>query len=161
MQNAHSIAIPADVLTQIEALFKEILTKLEPYRMPLTADDRRELIIVGDKTLGFLEKGKEYIELYPELIPGWLKKDEFSVDFEDVHNITPLKNLVDQVQEAVYNIQYLAGNEAYHWMLDYYQGVKQAAARNVPNAKIVADEMGKRFQRKSRRAKDTSSEPDE
>jgi hypothetical protein len=158
MQNAHSIAIPADVLREVEGLFKEILAKLEPYRTPLTADERRELIIVGDKTLGFLEKGKEYIELYPELIPVWLKKDEFAVDFDDVHNITPLKNLVDQAQDAIYNIQYLAGNEAYHWMLDYYQGVKQAASRNVPNAKIVAEELGKRFQRSRRRTKEPGEE---
>jgi hypothetical protein len=41
----------------------------------------------------------------------------------------------------------VAGNEAYHWMLDFYQ----AAARDVPNAKIVADELGKRFQNRGKK----------
>jgi hypothetical protein len=123
------------------------LTKLEPYRTPLTAEERREMAIVGDKTLAFLEKGKEFIDLYPDLVPSWLNKSEFTNDFDDVHNLTPAKNLADQARETLYNISYLAGNEAYHWILDFYHAARQAAARDVPNAKIVADEMGKRFHR--------------
>jgi hypothetical protein len=158
MHNEHSAAIPAGVLAEIEALFKQVLARLEPYRSPLTAEERRELSIVGDKTLGFLEKGKEYIDLYPDLVPAWLNKADLAVDFDDVHNITPIKNLADQVQEAIYNIYYLAGDEAYHWILDYYHSAKQAAARDVPNAKLVAGELGKRFYRPRRKSKDGGGE---
>jgi hypothetical protein len=146
MHNEHTTAIPAQVITEVEDLFQQILTKLEPYRTPLTAEERREMAIVGDKTLAFLEKGKEFIDLYPELVPPWLDKTQFTDDFNDIHNLTPVKNLADQVQEAIYNISYIAGNEAYHWILDFYHSARQAASRDVPNAKIVAGEMGKRFQ---------------
>jgi hypothetical protein len=156
MQNKHSAAIPAETLSEISKLFRQILTMLEPYRTPLTADERRELSIVGDKTLGFLEKGKEYIDLYPGLIPPWLNKADFTVDFDDVHNITPIKNLADQIQEAIYNIYYLAGDEAYRWMLDYYHSAKQAAGRDVPNAKIVAGELGKRFYRPRKKSRESA-----
>jgi hypothetical protein len=158
MHNEHNTAIPAAVLVEIEALFKQVLTKLEPYRSPLTTEERRELAIIGDKTLGFLEKGKEYTDLYPDLVPAWLNKADLAVDFDDVHNITPIKNLADQTQEAIYNIYYLAGNEAYHWILDYYHATKQAAARDVPNAKIVAGDLGKRFYRPRKKSKDDSGE---
>jgi hypothetical protein len=154
MHNEHTTAIPPAVITEIEALFQQILTKLEPYRTPLTAEERREMAIVGDKTIAFLEKGREFIDLYPDLVPPWLNKTEFANDFEDVHNITPIKNLADQIQEAIYNISYLAGNEAYHWILDYYHSARQAASRDVPNAKIVADELGKRFHHGKRKPKD-------
>jgi hypothetical protein len=153
MRNEHVTAIPEQVLTEIEGLFQQILTKLEPYRTPLTAEERREMAIVGDKTLGFLEKGKEYVGLYPELVPAWLNAADFTVDFKDVQNATAVKSLSDQAREAIYSIYYLAGNEAYHWMLDYYHSAKQAAARDVPNAKIVAGELGKRFGGGRRRAK--------
>jgi hypothetical protein len=42
----------------------------------------------------------------------------------------------------------VAGNEAYHWILDFYHAARQAARRDVPNAKIVAEDMGKRFYRR-------------
>jgi hypothetical protein len=151
MHNEHSAAIPAEVLSEIETLFQQVLTKLEPYRTPLTADERRELAIVGDKSRGFLEKGKEYIDLYPDLVPSWLNRADFAADFDDMSNITAVKNLADQIREAIYNIHYLAGNEAYHWILDYYHSAKQAAVRDVPNAKIVAGELGKRFYRPRKR----------
>ena len=147
MHNEHTAAIPAQVLSEVAGLFQQILARLEPYRTPLTADERREMVIAGDKSLGFFEKGKEYVDLYPDLVPSWLNKADFTVDFEDTQNIVPIKNLADQAQEALANIQYLAGSEAYHWMLDYYHAVKQAAVRDVPNAKIVAGELGKRFHR--------------
>ncbi|MDR2419541.1 MAG: hypothetical protein LBD79_10895, partial [Treponema sp.] len=117
MRNEHSVAIPTQVLTELEGLFQQILTKLEPYRTPLTAEERRDMAIIGDKTLGFLQKGKEYVSLYPDLVPSWLNNADLDADFDDVHNITPIKNLADQAQEAIYNIYYMAGNEAYHWML--------------------------------------------
>ncbi|MDR3114981.1 MAG: hypothetical protein LBU25_05615 [Treponema sp.] len=154
MHNEHHTAIPAKVLSEIGDLFHQILSKLEPYRTPLTTEERREMVIIGDKSLGFLGKGKEYIDLYPDLVPSWLNKEDFTVDAEDVQNITSIKNLADQVQEALYNIQYLAGSEAYHWMLDYYHSVKQAAARDIPNAKLVAEDLGKRFRRGRRQAKE-------
>jgi hypothetical protein len=154
MRNDHNVSIPSDVLTELEGLFQQILAKLEPYRTPLTAAERKEMAIIGDKTLAFLEKGKEFTDLYPDLVPTWSDKADFAVDFDEVHNITPVKNLADQVHEAIYNIQYVAGNEAYHWMLDFYHSAKQAAARDVPNAKIVAEELGKRFQTRGRKPSD-------
>jgi hypothetical protein len=102
MHNEHKVSIPPAVLTGIEGLFQRILAKLEPYRTPLTAEERREMAIIGDKTLAFL-------------------------------------------------IQYVAGNKAYHWMLDFYHSTKQAAGRDAPNAKIVAEELGKRFQNRGRK----------
>ncbi|GHV76423.1 hypothetical protein AGMMS49942_12440 [Spirochaetia bacterium] len=56
--------------TEIEDLFQQILVKLGPYRTPLTAEERKEMAIVGDKTLAFLEKSKEFVERYPDRIPA-------------------------------------------------------------------------------------------
>jgi hypothetical protein len=151
MHNEHKASIPLTVITEVEGLLQQILAKLEPYRTPLTAEERREMAIVGDKTLAFLEKGKEFIDLYPDLVPAWSDKADFAIDYDDVRNITAAKSLSDQVQESIYNIQYLAGSEAYHWVLDFYHSAKQAAVRDVPNAKIVAGELAKRFQNQGRR----------
>jgi hypothetical protein len=158
MHNEHAVAIPASVLADIVGLFQQILAKLEPYRVPLTTEERREMAIIGDKTLAFLEKGKEFVDLYPDLVPTWLNKADFAVDFDDVHNITPVKNLAEQVQEAIYNIQYVAGNEAYRWMLDYYHAAKHAASRDVPNAKVVDEELRKRFHHGRRPHKENEEE---
>jgi hypothetical protein len=37
--------------------------------MPFTAEERREMSIVGEKSLAFLEKGKEYVDLYRTSFP--------------------------------------------------------------------------------------------
>lgn len=147
MHNEHRQSIPPAVVSEIEGLLQQIMTKLEPYKTPLTTAERREMVVVGDKTLGFIEKGKDFIDLYPELLPPWNNTLEFMADFEDVHNLTGVKSLADQVQTALYDIFYTAGNEAYHWMLDFYHSAKQAASRDVLNAKLVASELGKRFYR--------------
>jgi hypothetical protein len=81
-------------LTEIEGLFQQILAK-EPYRTPLTPEERRDMLIIRDKTRGFLEKGKEYIDLYPDLVPAWLNASDFAADFQDVQNTTAVKNLSD------------------------------------------------------------------
>jgi hypothetical protein len=152
MHNEHNSSIPSAVITEVEDLLKQALAKLEPYRTPLTVEERKEMALVGDKTIAFLEKGKEYTDLYPELIPAWSDKKDFITDFDDVRNLTSIRSLADQVQESLYNIYYLAGNEAYHWMLDFYHSVKQAAGRDVPNAKIVADDLGKRFKSQGKKS---------
>ncbi|MDR0525656.1 MAG: hypothetical protein LBG90_07285 [Spirochaetaceae bacterium] len=151
MRNEHTSAIPPAVITEVEGLFQQILTKLEPYRTPLTTEERKEMAIVGDKTLAFLEKGKEFVDLYPDLVPAWLDKADFTSDYADLRNLPPLKNLAEQTVEALYNIFYVAGNESYHWVLDFYHSCKQAANRDVPNAKIAAEELGKRFQTRGRK----------
>jgi hypothetical protein len=43
--------------------------------------------------------------------------------------------------------QMLAGSDAYTAALAYYNSVKQAAKMNVPNAKTIQEELGKRFER--------------
>jgi hypothetical protein len=151
MHNEHKAEIPQSVITEVEGLLQQALTKLAPYRTPLTAAEHKDMAIVGDKTLAFLEKGKEFVELYPDLVPVWSDKADFLSDFNDVHNLPPVKNLAEQVVEALTNIYYIAGNEAYHWMLDFYHSCKQAASRDVPNAKVASAELGKRFQNRGRK----------
>ena len=49
----------------------------------------------------------------------------------------------------------LSGSEAYGEALAYYQSVKQAAKRNIPDAKVIYQDLRKRFEKKA------SSEPAE
>jgi hypothetical protein len=145
MQNEHRQSIPANVVSEIEGLLQQILTKLEPYQTPLTAAERQEKAIVGDKTIGFIEKGREYVDLYPELIPPWLNTSDFVADFDDFHNLTGVRSLAGQVQITLSDIYYLSGSESYHAILDLYHSAKQAATRDIPNAKLVATELAKHF----------------
>jgi hypothetical protein len=56
-----------------------------------------------------------------------------------------LLQLAEPLCDNLRDTQMLAGSEAYTAALAYYNSVKQAAKMNVPNAKTIQEELGKRF----------------
>jgi hypothetical protein len=158
MNNIHSAAIPADILAQALAKTEEIRMLLAPYITPLTPSQRHSIAKMGDKTLAFVEKAHELALSNPEFVPPYLNMSDFTVDFSDAHNIEPVLIAVEQLRSGVDDTQMLAGSEAYHASLVYYNSVKEAASQNVPGAKAIYDVLRIRFPHKKRRGEEGSTE---
>ncbi|MDR2823592.1 MAG: hypothetical protein LBB41_00160 [Prevotellaceae bacterium] len=113
---------------------------------------------MGDKTLAFVEKAYELALSNSEFIPPYLNMSEFMVDLSDATNLEPLFVAVEQVHSCVDDTQMLAGSEAYHAALVYYNSVKEAATQNVAGAKAIYDALRVRFPHKKRHSDENTPE---
>lgn len=144
-ENNISIQIPAETLSTVKANLKECAELLKPYLIALTPDDRQDLPKMSDKTLPFVEKVIDYIASNPEFAPAYLSVPELKIDMTAFGELASLLQLVEPLCDNLRDTQTLAGSEAYTAALAYYNSVKQAAKMNVPNAKTIQEELGKRF----------------
>jgi hypothetical protein len=153
----HTNAIPSVALTQAQTKIDEIKLVLSSCMVPLTSEERHEMLKMGEKTLMFVEKAHDFAHQNPTLVPAYLDMDGFDVDFKDAHGLWALVNSVRQLYENLSDTEMAAGSEAYQAALVFYNSVKIAAAQDVPGAKAVYEELKTRFpQRRGRKASSES-----
>lgn len=146
-KNTISVEIPKEVATQVTTKLQEIKTLLAPYTAKLTKEDRINLAKMGDKTLAFVSKVMEYVVTNPKFIPAMMNVEEFKKDFNANQQMVPFQTLADQISEAVKDTSILTGNEAYTQALYYYGNVKFFAKSGDPEAKVIYEELSRRFPR--------------
>lgn len=144
-QNRISITIPQEVHDAAMAKIAEIKAMLQPYLHPLTTDERSSLTKMGDKSLPFVMKTLEYSVTNPQYIAPSVDAVEWRKDFDGYQDLTPIKNQLGQLLGSVDDTVMLLGVEAYDPSRWYYELVKAAAARGDSEAKLMADDLAKRF----------------
>ena len=144
-ENKHSQAIPENTLQQARDKIAEVAVLLKPYLLALTPEQRHELPKMGPKTLNFVEKAHEYAHENTDLVPPYLKLDDFDIDFKDAHGLWTLYSHVRQLEDGISDTQMTAGSEAYQSALVFYNSAKVASSQGVPGAKAVFEELKRRF----------------
>jgi hypothetical protein len=144
-QNNHSQAIPEAVLQEAQTKLDEVNALLSPYETALTPDERRSTLVMGDKSLGFVEKAFEFAQQNPTLVPPFLDMAAFAIDKSDAVKLRTLRNTSQQVTQGIADTEMLAGSEAFQAALVFYNSVKLAASQDVYGAKAVYEELQKRF----------------
>jgi hypothetical protein len=134
---------------------------LSPYLLALTPEDRKGMLKMGEKTIGFVEKAFDFAKQNPELVPPYLKISEFETDFADAHGLWTLHNMITQLEEGISGTEMAAGSEAYQASLIFYHSVKMAASQNIPGANAVYEELRKRFPSTKRRTTTSAAEATE
>jgi hypothetical protein len=157
-KNEHQQEIPVAVLQTAQTSLNDLNALLSPYELQLTPDERRSMLVMGDKTLGFVEKAYEFAQQNPTLVPAYLDMAEFGIDKADATGLRTLLNTAQQVVEGIADTEMAAGSEAYHAALVFYNSVKVAAAQDVYGAKAVYDELKKRFPGSKRKSANTITE---
>lgn len=144
-ENLFELNIPAADLQTVQAAVQTLSTVLTPHLVSLSAEGRRELPKMGDKSLAFVRKAREYAANNPDLVPRFLDLQMFEADLRGVET---LSNLLRTLQPLVDNLEdslALTGSEAYQAALVFYRSVKSAAQTGQPNAKTIADDLSVRF----------------
>jgi hypothetical protein len=147
MADKHVIPIPPEVLVQALTKFNELIALLSPYLLPLTPDERRKMLKMGDKTLSFVLKAIEYAHHYPQLCPSFLNITAFDTDVADATGLRTVHISAKQLSDDIDDTIMVAGSEAFQASLIFYNAVKAAAAQNVPGAKEVYEDLRSRFPR--------------
>ncbi len=145
--NIVSITIPTEELKKATDALNVAKGILEKYLVSLTPEQRTALPKMGDKTTPFVEKITEYVKSSPEFVPNFMNIANLEVDYKAVNDLTSLYRTCEQLTSNLNDSILISGSEAFSNALIYYNSVKQASKNNVPNAKIVFEDLKKRFEK--------------
>ena len=139
-----------------EEAFSSILQKIDgidsdmPFLFNLSQEDRRGGFRLGQKNIGFLEKGKDYIAQHPEFMPGYVSAEEVDKDTTLTTQLTSISRKLRILADKIDDTASVAGMEALAGILAYYNAIKQAARDNVEGAQTIYDDLSKRFPGKTK-----------
>jgi hypothetical protein len=146
--NQIHVEIPETVIEEVLQKLHDIKTALTPYLQALTADQKRTLFKMGDKTAATVHKVKSYLDTNPDFAPAYMDVAEFIKDEAVVEALSPLHHLATQVVSDLSDTIVLAGSEALVASLLYYGSVKEASARGVAAAHPIYEDLKAQFSKK-------------
>lgn len=144
-ENLFELNIPAADLQAVQAAVQTLNNVLGPHLVSVTAEGRRELLKMGDRSLAFVRKAREYAAGNPDLVPRFLDLQTFEADLRGIDTLTNLLRTLQPLLDNLEDSLALAGSEAYQAALVFYRSVKSAAQSGQPNAKTIADDLSARF----------------
>lgn len=152
--NSLSIQIPEADLQAVKDALATIQNTLSPYLQALSPEERRALPKMGDGTEPFVSKVLDYASSDPQFVPPFVDVPEMGYDWNAVQHLIPLLRSVSQLQSNLNDTVMLAGSECYVAALSYYNSVKMAEKMNVTGAKVISEDLGKRFNGKGKQKTD-------
>jgi hypothetical protein len=130
-------ALPDSTLRGIINLINQAKSAFAPYGDTLTPAERKRLIGIGYKNLGFIERAYASAVANPTLVPRYLKIETFKMDVEDFARKRNLAEILEQFHFQVTDAMYVASDIAYRDALSYYNAIKEAARQHVPGAEAA------------------------
>lgn len=156
--NRISAQLTDELVNEVIADLQAIRNKLA-FLANLSAQDRRELGKMGERSIGFDEKCATYMEAHPEFIPPFVDLSELARDRKlraQLLRIVPHSSrLADAIDDGVM----LSNNDIMGANLSYYQSVRAASKRGIPNAQAIYDDLRTRFPGGGRSTNDASTPP--
>jgi hypothetical protein len=122
-----------------------------PFLVDLSAEERKNLPKMGDKSRAFVSRALEVATQNPDFLPRSFDLEELRKDVQLFEALYPLLMSLTQMQELVDDTCLAVGSEAYAAALQVYNYAK--ASGQGAGLDAVVGEMGQRFARKSRKAK--------
>jgi hypothetical protein len=144
-KNEIAVTIPPAELAKINGLLSELKTAIAPYIHPLTKEQIASITKMGDKTVAFVSKIKDYTTTNPEYVPNFMSVQDFVVDTEAVNTLSPILKTVKQLSDDLNDTITLSGNEALVAALLYYGSVRYNASQGQASAKTIYEDLKKRF----------------
>jgi hypothetical protein len=157
-KNLHATAIPPEQVEELMTLCHRMQEILVKYAIPLTAQDRLELLIMGNKTMSFVEDSLKFAKENSDLCPDFFNLEDFEIDMADAVGLRVLRNNLKQSYEIVDDIILISGSEAYQAALTFYGYVKFLANKDIPRAKTIYDALKPRFPGRKRKKDDGTDE---
>jgi hypothetical protein len=134
-----------------DALVDEIIADIKAVRaklsflVSLTAQDRRELPKMGEKSIGFDEKCALYMAAHPEFLPGFVDMEELARDRKLRAQLLRIQPETIRLADAVDDTVMLSNSDIWMADLSYYQSVRTASKRGVPGAEAIYEDLRTRF----------------
>ena len=133
---------PEDI-QEIKAALQIIAQKM-PFLIALTAQERRKLFKMGDKSLAFVNNSVNVAQSNREILPASFDIEEFIRDYQLATTLSELLISMRQLSEQIDDTLLAVGSEAMIGSLTVYDYVK-IAAKKTPGLRTVAELLSDRF----------------
>ena len=144
-KNRISVKIPEADLAQIKASIATLQEKLLPHLAFLSPEERQDMLKMGDKTLGFVQKSLEYCQSNPDLVPPYIDVAELEVDVAATETLRSLYQPISQIYDGLSDTMALSGSESFSTSLMFYGGIKNAKRQDVKKAETIYNDLSARF----------------
>lgn len=144
-ENNLDLQLTEEEMTRILGAIEVLETLLFPKLTVLGKGEKRDILIMGDKSVAFVDKALEVSKQERTLLGAFIDQEAFE---HDVHAIGELRSLhykVNALSSALNDSYALVGSEAYKTALMVYSLMKNAAKMGHPGAKEKLDELAARF----------------
>lgn len=145
MSNQITAAIPPAELAQALDLLKQARAILAPYLHALTPEERKSLVKMGNKSVGFMTKLLDYAANTPAFVPGFISYQELKQDVGVATDLAPVEQFVAQLALDLDSTVMLAGSEGMSQASPVYQNIKFLAQQKQPGAQLAYDDLRQRF----------------
>lgn len=153
-QNIDASITPAD-LQAIRDDFASVLQKL-PFLINLTKQERQSLPKAGPDSVSFVENSLTASRSHSDILPARFDSAGFKNDVDLLVALTELAALAESVFSQIDDTRLAVGSEAFQGASEVYKYVKTAAGK-TPGLKPVADQLGERFKKASKKTKPPNS----
>lgn len=150
-QNIDASLSEADAKAIKEAI-AAILAKL-PFLVNLTADERKSTFKAGPNSLSFVTRCATAAQDNPTIFPASFDVAAYIKDVELFIALTELGTRIDSLSSQIDDTRLAVGGEAMQESSLVYKYV-QAAAKNTPGLKPLAEDLGERFKKAGKKAPD-------
>jgi hypothetical protein len=138
-----SVTLSEQDIEQVKAAFATIQKTL-PFLVNLTAEERRRLLKMGDKSLAFVSNSLTLAQANPDILPASFDLAEFVRDYRLMIVLTEFLFSLRQLTEQVDDTLMAVSSEAMSSSLGVYDYIKMAA-KTRPGLKSSAEQLGERF----------------
>ncbi|MEH1922050.1 hypothetical protein [Nostoc sp.] len=129
-------SLSAQDIQEIKAALQKIQQKL-PFLVTLSAEERRKLVKMGDKSLAFVSNSVTAAQSNREILPATFDVEELVQDYQLATALTELLISMQQLTEQVDDTLMAVGSEVMTSSLTVYDYVK-TASKKTPGLKTVA-----------------------
>jgi hypothetical protein len=141
VENRGPIKLSVEDKTAIANAVNVLTTKLQPYLIALSPNERNNLPKINDKTFSFVNKATEYAGTNPEFTPIHIDVDSLTADVNTVAALRSIAGVLEQTVAYLNDTILLTGSEALVASLSYYNSVKHAAQKGHINAKPIHEDL--------------------
>ena len=121
------------------------LAALITFGVGLSDDQRRAMLKMGEKTIGWDEKCAGYMASRPDLIPAYVDMAALAQNRQVRADLGDLLKPLSDVWDKINDTSMVIGSQIYKPELAYYNSAQEAAKHGVPGAQSIADDLKSRF----------------
>lgn len=121
-----------------------------PFLVNLTPRERQSLRGLGASDHPFLSNSLAIADNNPQIVPPYIDLPAVERDYQLALRLETIATQLGSLHEKITDTAIAAGSEAFQGGLAIYQTVKDAAKSGTPGTDAFAEELGKRFLRRTR-----------
>ncbi|CAN5343147.1 hypothetical protein BH09BAC2_BH09BAC2_14930 [soil metagenome] len=145
LDNLITFELTVEEVNAFDGALETIRSIIENKVINLTPDERKQYGKIGNRTENWIDKVKGYMDDNANLIPNYLNKAAYDLDFTARKTLQPRLNRLASIIESLDDTQKLISTDLYYNSLAFYHYLKNASEQNVPGSTVIMEDLKEQF----------------